>query len=203
MGSTYSADGGLGELWEETGLQLPQGHLSRVLGLWELRQGPGRGPPYLTETSTTPKVHRIASTCLGHWGTGEVWVSWGFPKYHRIILYPPVISQESGQQLQVRIQPNPSEVSASMWLEPDTAAAVGAAARSQDRLDRTETPRDLPQDRPSSILECRRTRGGWRSPTSGPTTTLLWTTPTTEEDKERISTGTKLALRLRLQHVHR
>lgn len=37
-------DGGLRELWEESGLQLPQGKFSWVpLGLWEVRQGPGRG----------------------------------------------------------------------------------------------------------------------------------------------------------------
>ncbi|KAM5162419.1 LOW QUALITY PROTEIN: nucleoside diphosphate-linked moiety X motif 17 [Callospermophilus lateralis] len=188
-----AADGGLGELWEETGLQLPQGQLSWVpLGLWELRQGPGRG-------------------------------ELGFPKYHHIILYPLVISQESGQQLQVSLHStcgsavleqarerpwlrkstclnpgpaltNPSEVSAFMWLELDTAAAVGATE------DRTETPRS-PQDFPSSILAAELKEDGGAQPLVP--STLLWTTPTTEEDKERISTGTKFALRLWLQHLHR
>lgn len=38
-------DGGLRELWEESGLQLPQGQFSWVpLGLWEVRQEPGKGP---------------------------------------------------------------------------------------------------------------------------------------------------------------
>ncbi|XP_069336824.1 nucleoside diphosphate-linked moiety X motif 17 isoform X7 [Eulemur rufifrons] len=62
-------DGGLRELWEETGLQLPQGQFSWVpLGLWESAY-----PPRL---------------------------SWGFPKYHHVVLYLLVISQESQQQLQ-------------------------------------------------------------------------------------------------------
>nr|XP_030725147.1 nucleoside diphosphate-linked moiety X motif 17 isoform X7 [Globicephala melas] len=108
-------DGGLRELWEESGLQLPQGQFSGVpLGLWESAY-----PPRL---------------------------SWGLPKYHHIILYLLVISQESQQQLQARIQPNPREVSALMWLGPDVAAAVAATE------DGTETPRHLPQDLPPSVL---------------------------------------------------
>ncbi|XP_069336819.1 nucleoside diphosphate-linked moiety X motif 17 isoform X4 [Eulemur rufifrons] len=121
-------DGGLRELWEETGLQLPQGQFSWVpLGLWESAY-----PPRL---------------------------SWGFPKYHHVVLYLLVISQESQQQLQARIQPNPSEVSAFMWLGPDVAAAVAATE------DGTEIPGLPPQDLPPSVLG---TRGGWRSPTFGP-----------------------------------
>ncbi|XP_032320317.1 nucleoside diphosphate-linked moiety X motif 17 isoform X4 [Camelus ferus] len=62
-------DGGLRELWEESGLQLPRGQFSWVpLGLWESAY-----PPRL---------------------------SWGLPRYHHIILYLLVISQESQQQLQ-------------------------------------------------------------------------------------------------------
>ncbi|XP_046539058.1 nucleoside diphosphate-linked moiety X motif 17 isoform X2 [Equus quagga] len=119
-------DGGLRELWEESGLQLPQGQFSWVpLGLWE--------------TAYPPRL------------------SWGLPKYHHIILYLLVISQESQQQLQARIQPNPSEVSALMWLRPDVAAAVAATE------DGTETPRHLPQDLPPSVPGTR----GWRSSTSG------------------------------------
>ncbi|XP_035135351.2 m7GpppN-mRNA hydrolase NUDT17 isoform X1 [Callithrix jacchus] len=108
-------DGGLRELWEESGLHLPQGQFSWVpLGLWESAY-----PPRL---------------------------SWGLPKYHHIVLYLLVISQESEQQLQARIQPNPSEVSALTWLTPDVAAAVAATE------DGTETPRLLPEDLPPSVL---------------------------------------------------
>ncbi|XP_047399368.1 nucleoside diphosphate-linked moiety X motif 17 isoform X3 [Sciurus carolinensis] len=132
-------DGGLRELWEETGLQLPQGQFSWVpLGLWE----------------------------------------------------------ESQQQLQVRIQPNPSEVSAFMWLGPNIAAAVSATE------DGTETSTFLPQDLPSSILAVELKENGEAQPLVLPTSTLLQTTPTTVEDKERISTGTKFALGLWLQHLH-
>ncbi|XP_065761527.1 nucleoside diphosphate-linked moiety X motif 17 isoform X1 [Muntiacus reevesi] len=120
-------DGGLRELWEESGLQLPQGQFSWVpLGLWE--------------SAYPPKL------------------SWGLPKYHHIVLYLLVISQESQQQLQDRIQPNAGEVSAFMWLGPDIAAAVAATE------DGTETTKHLPQDLPSSVPGTSRE---WRSPTSG------------------------------------
>ncbi|XP_047640780.1 nucleoside diphosphate-linked moiety X motif 17 isoform X3 [Phacochoerus africanus] len=119
-------EGGLRELWEESGLQLPQGQFSWTpLGLWESAY-----PPRL---------------------------SWGLPKYHHIILYLLVISQETQQQLQAQIQPNPREVSALMWLGPDVAAAVAATEGE------TETPSHLPQDLPPSVLRTR----GWRSSTSG------------------------------------
>ncbi|XP_005630783.1 nucleoside diphosphate-linked moiety X motif 17 isoform X1 [Canis lupus familiaris] len=159
-------DGGLRELWEESGLQLPQGQFSWVpLGLWESAY-----PPRL---------------------------SWGLPKYHHIILYLLVVSQESQQQLQARIQPNPSEVSAFMWLGPDVAAAVAATE------DGTETPRHLPQELPPSVLAVELEEDGGTRPLALPMSTLLRTTPTTAEGKERVSTGTKFALRLWLQHLGR
>ncbi|XP_007182225.1 nucleoside diphosphate-linked moiety X motif 17 isoform X8 [Balaenoptera acutorostrata] len=166
-------DGGLRELWEESGLQLPQGQFFWVpLGLWESAY-----PPRL---------------------------SWGLPKYHHIILYLLVISQESQQQLQARIQPNPREVSALMWLGRDVAAAVAATE------DGTETPRHLPQDLPPSVLQelsfCSAVEleeNGGARPLVLPTSTLLRTTPATADSKERVSTGTKFALRLWLQHLGR
>nr|XP_019595467.1 PREDICTED: nucleoside diphosphate-linked moiety X motif 17 isoform X1 [Rhinolophus sinicus] len=157
-------DGGLRELWEESGLQLPQGQFSWVpLGLWESAY-----PPRL---------------------------SWGLPRYHHIVLYLLVVSQESQQQLQARIQPNPSEVSAFMWLGPEVAAAIAATE------DGTETPRHLSQDLPPSVLAVELEHDGGARPLALPVSTLLRTTPTTTEGEERVSTGTKFALRLWLQHL--
>uniref|UniRef100_A0AC11EUD1 Nudix hydrolase 17 n=1 Tax=Ovis aries TaxID=9940 RepID=A0AC11EUD1_SHEEP len=159
-------DGGLRELWEESGLQLPQGQFSWVpLGLWE--------------SAYPPKL------------------SWGLPKYHHIVLYILVISQESQQQLQARIQPNAGEVSAFMWLGPDIAAAVAATE------DGTETPKHLPQDLPSSVPAVELKENGGVQPLALPTSTLLRTTPATADSRERVSTGTKFALTLWLQHLGR
>ncbi|XP_059738890.1 nucleoside diphosphate-linked moiety X motif 17 isoform X1 [Bos taurus] len=126
-------DGGLRELWEESGLQLPQGQFSWVpLGLWE-----------------------------------------------------------------ARIQPNAGEVSAFMWLGPDIAAAVAATE------DGTETPKHLPQDLPSSVPTVELKENGGAQPLALPTSTLLRTTPGTADSRERVSTGTKFALTLWLQHLGR
>ncbi|KAF6075347.1 nudix hydrolase 17 [Phyllostomus discolor] len=122
-------------------------------------------------------------------------LSWGLPKYHHIIVYLLVVSQESQQQLQARIQPNPSEVSAFIWLDTDVAAAVAATE------DGTETPRHLSQDLPPSVLAVELEEDGRARPLALPMSTLLQTTPTTTEVKERVSTGTKFALRLWLQHL--
>uniref|UniRef100_A0A673TPM4 m7GpppN-mRNA hydrolase NUDT17 n=1 Tax=Suricata suricatta TaxID=37032 RepID=A0A673TPM4_SURSU len=158
-------DGGLRELQEESGLQLPQGQFSWVpLGLWESAY-----PPRL---------------------------SWGPPKYHHIILYLLVASRESQQQLQARIQPNPSEVSAFMWLGPDIAAVVAATENG------TETPRHLPRELPPSVPAVELGEDGRARHLALPTSTLLRTTPTTAaEGIERVSSGTKFALRLWLQHL--
>ncbi|KFO31025.1 Nucleoside diphosphate-linked moiety X motif 17, partial [Fukomys damarensis] len=159
-------DGGLRELWEECGLQLPEDQFSWVpLGLWESAY-----PPRL---------------------------SWGLPRYHHIVLYLLVISQESQQQLQAQIQPNPGEVNALMWLGPKVAAAVAATE------DGTETAGFLHQDLPPSVPAIQLEEDGGARPVAVPMSTLLQTTPATAEDKERVSTGTKFALRLWLQHLGR
>ncbi|XP_026946790.1 nucleoside diphosphate-linked moiety X motif 17 isoform X5 [Sagmatias obliquidens] len=98
---------------------------------------------------------------------------------------------------EARIQPNPREVSALMWLGPDVAAAVAATE------DGTETPRHLPQDLPPSVLAVELEENGGARPLVLPTSTLLRTTPATADSKERVSTGTKFALRLWLQHLGR
>uniref|UniRef100_G1R0Z6 m7GpppN-mRNA hydrolase NUDT17 n=1 Tax=Nomascus leucogenys TaxID=61853 RepID=G1R0Z6_NOMLE len=151
-------DGGLRELWEQSGLHLPQDQFSWVpLGLWESAY-----PPRL---------------------------SWGLPKYHHIVLYLLVISQESQQQLQARIQPNPSEVSALTSLTPDVAAAVAATEVRTE----TPTPRLLPQDLPPSVLAVELEEDGRARPLVLPMSTLLRMMTTMAEGTERVSTGTKFA----------
>ncbi|KAM4872589.1 LOW QUALITY PROTEIN: nucleoside diphosphate-linked moiety X motif 17 [Thomomys bottae] len=123
-------------------------------------------------------------------------LSWGLPTRHHLVLYLLVTSPESQQQLQAKIQPNPEEVSAFTWLEPDVAAAIAATE------DGTETPCSLPQDLPPSVSAMELEDGEPR-PLALPMSTLLRTTPTSAEDQERVSTGTKFALGLWLQHLDR
>uniref|UniRef100_A0A8C5P1Q3 Nudix hydrolase 17 n=1 Tax=Jaculus jaculus TaxID=51337 RepID=A0A8C5P1Q3_JACJA len=161
-------DGGLRELREECGLQLPPGRFSWIpLGLWEAAY-----PPRL---------------------------SWGLPKHHHIVLYLLVVSQESQQQLQARIQANPQEVSALLWLGADVAAAVAAS----EAEDGSQTPAPPARDLPPSVPAIQVEDDGRGRPLVLPTSTLLQTTPTTAEDRERVSTGTKFALGLWLQRAGR
>ncbi|XP_023563878.1 nucleoside diphosphate-linked moiety X motif 17 isoform X4 [Octodon degus] len=98
---------------------------------------------------------------------------------------------------EAQIQPNPGEVNALMWLGPDVAAAVAATENG------TETAALLPQDLPPSVPAIELEEDGGARPVVLPMSTLLQTTPTTAEDIERVSTGTKFALRLWLQHLGR
>ncbi|XP_076789084.1 m7GpppN-mRNA hydrolase NUDT17 isoform X3 [Arvicanthis niloticus] len=106
--------------------------------------------------------------------------------------------EESQEQLQARIQVNPNEVNAFMWLGPDVAAAVAATEGG------AETPGPLSQDLPLSVCATELRGDGGTQPLLLPMPTLMRTTPTTAEgDKERVSAGTKFALQLWLQHLGR
>ncbi|XP_021013409.1 nucleoside diphosphate-linked moiety X motif 17 isoform X2 [Mus caroli] len=143
--------------------------------------------------------NQFSCVLLGLWESAyPPRLSWGLPKYHHLILYVLVISEESQEQLQARIQVNPNEVNAFMWLGPDVVAAVAATE------DGTKTPGLFSQDLPLSVCATELRDDGGTQPLVLPMPTLTQTTPTTaEEDKERISAGTKFALQLWLQHLGR
>ncbi|XP_044528507.1 nucleoside diphosphate-linked moiety X motif 17 isoform X3 [Gracilinanus agilis] len=151
-------DGGLRELREETGLQLPQGQHSRFfLGLWE---------------SAYPSR-----------------LSQGLPRYHHIVLYVLVASQETEQQLQ-------DEVSAYAWLKPDLVAAVAASEEAPETGD--PVSESLPP-----FIQAVELQGDTARTVDLPTSILLQKTLATEQNEERVSTGTKFALSLWLQHLKR
>ncbi|XP_028645494.1 nucleoside diphosphate-linked moiety X motif 17 isoform X2 [Grammomys surdaster] len=143
--------------------------------------------------------NQISCVLLGLWESAyPPRLSWGFPKYHHLVLYILVISQESQEQLQARIHINPNEVNAFMWLGPDVAAAVAATESG------TKTPEPLSQDIPLSVCATELRGDGGTQPLVLPMPILMRTTPTmAEEDKERVSAGTKFALQLWLQHLGR
>ncbi|XP_051848798.1 nucleoside diphosphate-linked moiety X motif 17 isoform X2 [Antechinus flavipes] len=158
-------DGGLRELREETGLQLPQGQYSwSPLGLWESAY-----PPMLSQ---------------------------GHPRHHHIVLYVLVTSQEPEKQLQERVQPNQEEVSAYVWLKPDVLAAVAASEGAPD------APEPLPAHLPPCV-QIVELQGDASQSLDLPTSTLLRKSLSMREDEERVSTGTKFALGLWLQHLKR
>ncbi|NXS53996.1 NUD17 protein, partial [Brachypteracias leptosomus] len=119
-------------------------------------------------------------------------LSRGLPRRHHIVTYLLLLSTESHQQLEARMRPSESEVSAYAWLEPRVLAAIAAAE------DGAGSSGDTPSTLPATV-SITELSGGSSQPTQLPTGTLLSVAPTTGRDVERVSTGTKFALGLWLQ----
>ncbi|NWX13881.1 NUD17 protein, partial [Aegotheles bennettii] len=133
------------------------------------------------------------------WRTLGLWesiypplLSRGLPRRHHIVTYLLLLSSEPHQQLQARMSPSTSEVSAYAWLEPPILEAIAATQ------DGAETPGKVPRALPDTvgIMELR---DGSSSSTQVPTKTFLNTAPAHGGDVERVSTGTKFALGLWLE----
>ncbi|XP_077182905.1 m7GpppN-mRNA hydrolase NUDT17 isoform X2 [Paroedura picta] len=130
----------------------------------------------------------------GHIEPGEQSVyppmlSRGMPKRHHVVVYLLLLSPESYEQLQVRFKPDEAEVSAYTWLEPQVLASV--AATEDGARDAKKVADDLPP-----VVRITELQHGSAKTTAVPTATFLNTAPPQGEDVERVSTGTKFALRL-------
>ncbi|KAM9002798.1 nucleoside diphosphate-linked moiety X motif 17 [Sarcophilus harrisii] len=134
---------------------------------------------------------------LGLWESAyPPMLSQGHPRHHHIVLYVLVTSQETEKQLQERVQPNQEEVSAYVWLKPHVLAAVAASEEGPD------APEPLPANLPPCV-QIVELQGDMTQNLDLPTSTLLRKSLSTREDEERVSTGTKFALGLWLQHLKR
>ncbi|KAL4687678.1 hypothetical protein H8959_019806 [Pygathrix nigripes] len=159
------------------GVDLGVGHHSAVQRQDRLANQKGTHPQRFPQPLGTPGLKRIkwapkcgifiaTSDCnsVSTGGERNVNSEWAVPgqDHHHSPTGPAVVAGGHVElEEEARIQPNPSEVSALMWLTPDVAAAVAATE------DGTETPRLLPQDVPPSVLALE-LEEGWKSPTSGP-----------------------------------
>ncbi|XP_063213461.1 nucleoside diphosphate-linked moiety X motif 17 isoform X3 [Chroicocephalus ridibundus] len=121
-------------------------------------------------------------------------LSRGLPRRHHIVTYLLLLCQEPHQGLDARMRPSESEVSAYAWLEPPVLEAIAATE------DGAETLSNVPSELPATV-SITEVSGGSSSTTQLPTTTLLNTAPAEGEDVERVSTGTKFALRLCLESL--
>ncbi|KAM6294225.1 nucleoside diphosphate-linked moiety X motif 17 [Aegotheles albertisi] len=133
------------------------------------------------------------------WRTLGLWeslyppmLSRGLPRRHHIVTYLLLLSSEPHQQLQARMSPSTSEVSAYAWLEPPILEAIAATQ------DGAETPGKVPRALPATV-GITELRDGSSSSTQVPTRTFLNTAPAHGGDVERVSTGTKFALGLWLE----
>uniref|UniRef100_A0A663DT67 m7GpppN-mRNA hydrolase NUDT17 n=1 Tax=Aquila chrysaetos chrysaetos TaxID=223781 RepID=A0A663DT67_AQUCH len=121
-------------------------------------------------------------------------LSQGLPRRHHIVTYLLLLSTESHEQLEARMCPSESEVSAYAWLEPPVLEAIAATE------DGTESLGNGPSVLPATV-GITELNNGSSSTTQLLTSTFLNTAPAKGEDVERVSTGTKFALRLWLQSL--
>ncbi|NXT20648.1 NUD17 protein, partial [Syrrhaptes paradoxus] len=119
-------------------------------------------------------------------------LSRGLPRRHHIVAYLLLRSDEPHERLEARMCPSESEVSAYAWLEPAVLAAIAATE------DGAESSGDVPSALPATVGIVELSSGS-SSSARLPTSTLLRTAPAQGEDLERVSTGTKFALRLWLE----
>ncbi|XP_063001856.1 nucleoside diphosphate-linked moiety X motif 17 [Elgaria multicarinata webbii] len=134
------------------------------------------------------------------WHTLALWesvyppmLSRGLPKRHHVVVYLLLRSHESQQQLQVRLKPDEAEVSAYTWLEPPVLAAIAAT---EDGA--AGGARRVAGGLPATISVTELDNGSAKN-VAIPAATFLNTAPAQGEDVERVSTGTKFALRLWLE----
>uniref|UniRef100_A0A8C3SYL5 m7GpppN-mRNA hydrolase NUDT17 n=1 Tax=Chelydra serpentina TaxID=8475 RepID=A0A8C3SYL5_CHESE len=123
-------------------------------------------------------------------------LSRGLPRRHHVVTYLLLLSTESHRQLQTRIQADESEVSAYAWLDPHVLECVAAVEDGAENLGR------VPTNLPPTVQATELSRGSAR-PMELPTATFLNTAPAVGEDVERVSTGTRFALRLWLDTLAR
>ncbi|XP_061872136.1 nucleoside diphosphate-linked moiety X motif 17 [Colius striatus] len=119
-------------------------------------------------------------------------LSRGLPRRHHIVAYLLLLCAESHQRLEARMCPSQSEVSAWAWLEPPLLEAIAATEDGAEALG--SVPSALPPR--VSVTELR---SGCPSTTRLPSAAFLAPAPAHGHDVERVSTGTKFALRLWLQ----
>ncbi|NXV80637.1 NUD17 protein, partial [Atlantisia rogersi] len=188
-GGIGQGSGGLRELEEETGLCLAPGTFSwRMLGLWE-----SIFPPVLSRG--LPRRHHIVTyllvLCSEPHEQLEVSVGWGMWGH-------PVRGGEGSPEccphFQARMRSSESEVSAYAWLEPPLLEAIAATE------DGAESPGKVPSALPATVC-ITELHDGSSSSTLLPATTFLNTAPAEGKDVERVSTGTKFALRLCLESL--
>nr|XP_028572142.1 nucleoside diphosphate-linked moiety X motif 17-like [Podarcis muralis] len=116
-------------------------------------------------------------------------LSRGLPKRHHVVVYLLLLSRESHQQLQVRLKPNEAEVSAYAWLDEPVLASIAAT---QNEIGATSA---MAGDLPPAVSITELQHGSAKT-VAIPTTMFLSSAPLQGEDVERVSTGTKFALRL-------
>ncbi|XP_068425805.1 nucleoside diphosphate-linked moiety X motif 17 [Clinocottus analis] len=150
-------------------------------GLRELQEETG----LKLEPQGEPKI-------LGLWeSVFPPFLSRGLPERHHIVVYMLLKSEESHLQLQASLCPSPSEVSGCLWADSQLVRAVVSCE------DRAVPLKDLQGGASMTGVS----PDGALSDSSLPLEALLSRAPLSGPDVERVSTGTKFALRLWLRSL--
>ncbi|KAM7080463.1 nucleoside diphosphate-linked moiety X motif 17 isoform 5-T5 [Ciconia maguari] len=172
-------------VWVPPGGHVEPGEELLAVGLRELEE----------ETGLRLEAGTFSWRMLGLWeSVYPPMLSRGLPRRHHIVTYLLLLSAESHEQLEARMRPSESEVSAYAWLEPPVLEAIAATE------DGAESLGNVPGALPATVGITELSTGS-SGTVQLPTATFLNTAPAEGEDVERVSTGTKFALRLWLESL--
>ncbi|XP_053331069.1 nucleoside diphosphate-linked moiety X motif 17 [Spea bombifrons] len=174
-------------VWVPPGGHIESGEQLLEAGLRELQEETGL------------KLHHgsVTWSMLGLWESAfPPLLSRGLPRRHHIVAYLLVLTNDTHQQLQDRLCPDEREVSACAWTDTHLAERIVSAEDGAE-----DCGKDL-SDLPATV-GITEVNAGALTHLNCNAATFLNTAPTDGEDVERVSTGTKYALRLWLDTLPR
>ncbi|XP_013877644.1 nucleoside diphosphate-linked moiety X motif 17 [Austrofundulus limnaeus] len=168
----------------------PGGHVEPeetllAAGLRELQEETGL---HLRPDQVSPQVLGLWESVFPHM------LSRGRPQRHHIVVYMLLLSSLSHLQLQPSLKPCPAEVSASVWVDRRLAAAIVSSMDGEEG--------DVCVDElPSRVSVTQVSADSALTQALLPTHVFTRTAPVSGPDVERVSTGTKYALKLWLRSL--
>ncbi|XP_041842925.1 nucleoside diphosphate-linked moiety X motif 17-like isoform X2 [Melanotaenia boesemani] len=148
------------------------------------------------ETGLKLQPEEVSPGILGLWeSVFPPMLSRGLPQRHHVVVYMLLHSPLTHLQLQPSLSPSPAEVSACVWVDSRLARAVVSA------MDGEDGEAHLDAELPSSFSVSQVSADGSLTESSLPQAVFITRAPSSGPDVERVSTGTKYALKLWLRSL--
>ncbi|XP_024858710.1 nucleoside diphosphate-linked moiety X motif 17 isoform X2 [Kryptolebias marmoratus] len=172
-------------IWVPPGGHVEPNETLLAAGLRELQE----------ETGLQLKPDEASPEVLGLWeSVFPLMLSRGRPQRHHVVVYMLLLSSLSHLQLQPSLKPSPAEVSGTVWVDRQLAAAVVSSVDGEEG--------DVCEDGlQSSISVAQVSADGALTDSLLPTRIFTSRAPLSGPDVERVSTGTKYALKLWLKSL--